>query len=272
LRNINKLGDIEENRYVFILGITQRSGTNFLIKLLEENNNIKLSSHPGEDFLVYSGDYLLQHFKTLASKWNDTWVGMDRAKRIEQYKMEIRKSILNYLRPDEKLKKNEFCVTKTPSAKNINKFFELFPNSKLVVLIRNGKNVVESCVKGFGWSYYQSMKNYKENANYLKEFLQEQKDNRNFTLVKYEDLVSAKEETLKSLFKNLNIDDENYNYTTDIPIYGSSFLKEKGKITWDPQTPKTDFNPLDRSKDWSVFREMQYKFMCGDVHNYFGYK
>ncbi|WP_417857405.1 sulfotransferase [Xanthomarina gelatinilytica] len=265
------MDSIDESRYIFILGITQRSGTNFLINLFADNKNVKLSKHPGEDFIVYSGDYLLQHFNSLTSKWNDSWGGMEKATRIEQYKKEIRQAILKYLSPDE-LKKNEFCITKTPSAKNISKFFKLFPNSQLVVLIRNGKDVVESCVNGFDWSYSQAMKNYKENANYIKAFMQEHKDNPNFILVKFEDLVSKREETLKALFSNLTIDDENYNYTTDIPIYGSSFIKVKGKITWEPQMPKKDFNPLERSKDWSFYRRLQYKLICGNVHKSLGYK
>ena len=44
-------------------------------------------------------------------------------------------------------------VTKTPTVKNLGLFFQLFPTSKLLVLVRDGRSVVESAVRTFDRPY-----------------------------------------------------------------------------------------------------------------------
>ena len=60
-------------------------------------------------------------------------------------------------------------VTKMPSVEQADRFFELFPNCPLIVLVRDGRNVSESGVKSFGWSYERAFDRWRRAADVVLE-------------------------------------------------------------------------------------------------------
>lgn len=263
---------MKQNQQIFLLGISQRCGTNFLMKVLEKHPDIFKSSHPGEDFIIQNSNYLLKHTTEIKKCWSNQWKGMDNEVYSQKYLNIISNSLIDYLAPEIELKEHQYCISKTPSVENINNVFKLFPQSKLIILVRNGKNIIESGVKGFGWSYSQAMKMIKHRSELIIEFIEENKNNPNFIVVRYEDLIEDLEKTTKNIFDKLSINDEFFDYSCikDLPIYGSSFIRDsKNKLTWKPQTKNEKFSQLIRSESWSYFLNKKYDLICGKASKYF---
>jgi len=264
-----------QKQQIFLLGISQRSGTNFLMKLLEKHPNIIKSSHPGEDFIIHNSNHLLKHVSETQNCWNTIWKGMDKDKYGKKYLDYISNALIDYLSPNTDIKEHQYCITKTPSVENIDNFFKLFPQSKLIILVRNGKDIIESGVKGFGWNYTNAMKMIRRRGELIIDFIKENdKNNKNFIVVKYEDLVEDTEKSIKKIFNQFKIDDSLFNYDlNDIPVYGSSFNKdEKDHVSWEPQKKNKEFTSLKRTKNWSYFMNLKYTFFCSNIDKYFNYK
>lgn len=105
---------MKQEKQIFILGISQRSGTNFLMKLLELHPDILKSSQPGEDFIIHNSDKLLEFISRIKKCWNSIWKGMDKTFYYDKYLNLISNSMIDYLKPND-ISDHQFCVTKTPS-------------------------------------------------------------------------------------------------------------------------------------------------------------
>ena len=58
---------------IFILGITRRSGTNFLWKLLEQHPHVACIPTVAEDFTLEHADLLLRYADDTTAMWNAEW-------------------------------------------------------------------------------------------------------------------------------------------------------------------------------------------------------
>ena len=94
--------------------------------------------------------------------------------------------------------------------------FQLFPQARLLILVRDGRSVVESTVKSFGTSYELSMQRWAEAARIILEF---QKNNQNksgnFLIVRYEDLLdNLEKELIRILKRSLRLLAKTWVYST----------------------------------------------------------
>src|SRR5262249_23580251 len=96
-------------------------------------------------------------------------------------------------------------VTKTPSVKNLSLFFSLFPNSKLLILVRDGRSVVESAVRTFDRPYGHAAQEWADSAQIIQEFGKNHPE-KQFLLVRYEDLYKNVEKELRRIFEFLQLD------------------------------------------------------------------
>ena len=77
-------------------------------------------------------------------------------------------------------------ITSTPSVENIHNFFKLFPNVPLLILVRDGRAVVESGVRSFNWNYEQAIREWNRSAQTIIRFDQEMKGTGHpYRIVKY---------------------------------------------------------------------------------------
>lgn len=167
-----------------------------------------------------------------------------------------------------------YCF-QNPFNVNIDKFFNFFPRAKLIIIIRDGKNVVESGVKSNFWNYEMGFNIWNTSAIRIHNFI-----NKNnllsdrFLLVKYEDLInSLSEEMVRVLgFCNLAFEKYDMKEAKNTKILGSSTVNTKNKeFVWEVVTDKRDFNPLNRSQHWNKTLHYRFNRKCGDNSRKFGY-
>lgn len=259
---------------VYISGVLQRSGTNFLSKSLRFHPEIKYSVHPSEDHLLRNIHLLNEYVESTAGYWSEIWKGMDKKVSSEKLRDSFQKSLTDYLIGEDKEQK--YILTKTPSTEGIIEGMRFLPPStKIIFLVRDGRNVIQSGVDSFKWDYIQAMNNWNESMRRIMEA--KRKYNDRVLVLHYEKLNEDLKGEMIHLLNFLKLDIVTYPFEQAIKsskvITGSSTNKnDKGKVDWSNHKQKTDgFNPNNRFDNWGNRLKRSYNKICGEMAKEFGY-
>ena len=255
---------------IFILGISQRSGTNFLFDLVRLHPDCGAPSINWEDFLVHHSDALVRYVNSIFRGWRRRGT----AQEVEDLLYEqLGNGLISVLTSRIKAKR---VVTKTPSVRNLNYFFKIFPRAYLLILVRDGRAVVESRVRTFGESYETAMRRWTNGADTILRFRQSTDGlHANCLVVRYEDLWNKPEEELRRIFAVVGLDADKYDFNAaiNLPVRGSSTFhgNEKKHYHWKPVEKTTDFDPLARANHWSRSTHERFDWIAGEKLASFGY-
>lgn len=279
---------------IFILGIMQRSGTNFLDNLLLLHPDCDVGGAVWEDFLVHHAELLVRYADRVYNSWNPDWkIKVEKSLGSDPLCKCLGNGLISFLQlqvanirlpqspfmtsdPDTK---SEFVakklVTVTPSIKNLKYFFRIFPRAHLIVIIRDGRSVVESGVRTFGWDYGQAMQKWADAARTIIQFNSAMKDSNNkYLIVRYEDLCADTKKTMTKILSFVGLDVKRYDFDTALNMYvaGSSELNVSGnEMHWRLLEKKADFNPLTRWEYWGRSLHERFNWVVGDCLEQFGY-
>ncbi len=256
---------------VFIVGITGRSGTNYLSSLLKTHPDCESSSLMAEDFIIYGLDKLTKFSDKISNKWKKEW------NYHPDMQNQLNKSLGDGMSMFLANNKHSKCiVSKTPSTMNIDKLFNFFPEAKLIIIIRDGRDVVESGVNSNFWNYEMGFHIWDASASRIHQFIKKNESfPEKFLLVKYEDLINSLDEELVRIFDFCNLPSEEFDLqeAKDIKLLGSSIAAnpEKKEFKWEIVNNKSNFNPLNRSQNWKRSLHYRYNRKCGGNTQKFGY-
>lgn len=272
-RNSSMLPLAECDEPIFILGILQRSGTNYLSDLIGIHPNCTKPKNIFEDFLLSQIDRLLEYANEVSQHWNTKW-GIEGGDRL--LRQHISMGLISFLNANRK-EPDRRLVTKTPSVKNISHFLDIFENGQLVVLVRDGQAVVESGMKSFGWDFDEAAINWAKAASTISVFCQRHGESGpRHILVRYEDLYRKQDEELTRILSFLNLELETYDYdrARNLPIRGSSSLVDKGEaaVHWEAQKRHADFDPVNRSSHWNKHQRARFAWLAGSAAEKLGYE
>lgn len=280
-----------EKQPIFILGILPRTGTNFLSNLLCLHPDCQ-KSFINEDYFVNWISYLSKYATKLTEHWAITAdysrlfdvkailcknLGSGLLSALYQFKREVAEmqaQELNFDLPEKVF--NKRLVTKTPSVNNLSEFFDFFPQAQLLILIRDGRALVESNVKTFDLTHEEAIQKYVNAVRIIKKF-ERQNDSRksNFLIVRYEELHLQTEREMRRIFGFLRLDVDKYDFKAalNLPIVGSSITKEiDGKVHWRPMQKTPEFNPLARAAGWSRAQHERFNWLAASEMKMLGYE
>lgn len=264
---------------VFILGITHRSGTNLLVNLLALHPNCDVHAIP-EDFLTSELQQLAQYSRRVASHWNPTWGDKDTIAGLER---DIGTGLQRYICrniDDDRPNGSDPAVrrvvaTKTPSVAGLGEFRRFFPDTSLVIVVRDGRAVVESGMRSFGWSFTAACERWASAARSIHRFCEHDQNPTRTLVVRYEDLIKERANTARSLFEHIGLDSTMVNETTlaDLPVTGSSELINSAakRVHWQPAPADAEFQPLERFTAWSKHKHARFNRIAGAEMKCFGY-
>ena len=256
---------------VFIIGIEHRSGTNFLSDLLALHADCCRPATIGEDFLLHHAEYLRRYALGLHESWNPEWRS---SVSQDEIGAALGRGLLDVLkhqadRPAARL------VTKTPRADRLSLFPWLFPDHPLLVIIRDGRSLVESAVRSFGWSYGKAIDRWARGARRILEFdRDEQAGDCRYLVVRYEDLVTDLDGELSRILAFLRLSTSRYDFAAAhaLPVRGSSALKSQGQsLHWTPVAKSKDFRPLERASGWTAGQHRLFDRKAGYLQELLGY-
>lgn len=265
--------EIERADPIFIHGILPRSGTNFLWDLLLLHPDCVPALDPvREDLFLEHSDHLVAFAEAVRESWDPRWgaLGPEVPGRLDAA---LGEGLVSFLWAD----RGRRLVSKSPSVHHLERFFSYFPTARLLVLIRDGRAVTQSCMDTFGWEFERAARAWADAADEIARFQRTHADRADrWRLVRYEDLVEDLESALPPLLGFLGLDPEAYdmNAARDLPVRGSStfFGPGRSSVHWDPVRRNESFSPNRRWASWTPQQRERFEWIAGRQLRAFGYE
>lgn len=289
---MDSLPDPSNQKLCFVLGIAYRSGTNHLYQLLRLHPNCMGLAPIWEDFLLHHSELLETYVENVFGSWSPSWevdrlVGSKKdlvrefGKTLEQFLLRqasLKRPTADPNRsatPATSSSETLRYITKTPSVKGLHRFFSLFPNSIPIVLVRDGRSVVESGMRSFGWDFINATNHWKEHARIVLEFQDTiKKESLPGLVVRFEDLIADEANCLNRIFRHLAIDPDLYDFqqAEELKVLGSSQTAvTQGKLHWCSTEKPADFSPVRRFEHWTAEQHRQFNAIAEEELRLLGY-
>jgi protein-tyrosine sulfotransferase len=256
---------------IFIHGIMPRSGTNFLWDLLLVHPDCAPAREPvREDLFLNHADHLVAFAEEVRASWDPRWG--DFAPDVgERLQAALGDGLISFLWTD----RSRRLVTKSPSVRHLGRFFVLYPGARLLILVRDGRSVVQSSMETFGWDFDRACRAWADAAEEILRFQQaEAARSDRWRLVRYEDLVDDPEGQLRPILAFLGLDPARYDFAAarGLPVRGSSaFGRRDGEVHWEPVAKDASFAPKERWRSWPGGRLERFDWLAGDQLRRLGY-
>jgi hypothetical protein len=259
---------------ILVVGISRRSGTNFLASLLQLHPDCAPPEAPlREDHLLRDADLLLEYARRASERWPHRWGDREAArKRLEGH---LGDGIAAFLHHGVGAPR---VVSKTPSPEHLSSYPALLPGARVIVLLRDGRSTVASLVHGFKWSFAKAVDEWARGAEAILDFQHRvlpSHPDLHARIVKYEDVVAKPREELASLLEFCDLDANRFDFdrAIDAPVIGSSFARaDGGKLTWQPLEREEGFDPTERYSSWRRRQHERFEHVAGDLQRALGYE
>lgn len=171
-------------------------------------------------------------------------------------------------------------LLKNPHMRNLSLATAAFPGDKLVLVIRDGRDVVESSLKTFSGrrlarkTFAQIAEEWSLASSAALAFAEGgPRTHPDVTVLRYEDLVTDPRRTLPGLLRRLDLDPDavDLDAVEALPVRGSSRTVADGRTGWKPQPRDTGFNPIRRWESWPAPRKRLFDRIAGDAISKAGY-
>jgi len=269
---------IERPEPIFIVGVSQRAGTHFLYDLLTQHPDCVRALEADdetqgawEDYLLDRAAPLLRYRSELSSIWSAT--GLDGPAMGDRLLAALGGGLSGFLQDlsrgcDDSARGRP--VTKTPAAGHLDLFPRLWPHADLILIVRDPRAVVASATKTFGGLPERWVRIWLEGARSILGFMAAHPDRA--SLVRYEDLVTDLEGTLRPVVEQLGLDATRFDFPAAgaLPARGSSVVASAG-LAWQA-VPVTDIgDPLVRGVGLPPRLVRRIAWLAGDEMEALGY-
>ena len=249
-----------------------RSGTNFLMDLLCSHPDVAPGRWPvKEDLFLEHCDHLVRFVTNVREAWDPIWGEFPPDIEADLLRS-IGDGLISFLWTD----RTRRLVTKSPGVKNIPRFHQLFPDAKLLILIRDGRSIVQSCVDTFGWDFDTAAYRFAEAGRELTDWLSAGGQTSSSLVVRYEELVNDLGTTMMQVLDFLGLSWAAFDFSEAdaLPVRGSSFHRGAGRsaVHWDPVPKDSSFQPLQRWSSWDEGKLERFEWIAGRESRDLGYE
>ncbi|MGN6472365.1 MAG: sulfotransferase [Mycobacteriales bacterium] len=268
---------------LFLFGVAQRTGTHYLSALLELHPRcVPISVPPDEkvsrpeDHLLDRAAPLLHYVQHTQQKWHPGWgLGEDADEvLLEELVDAIGRFVVRLgtrsLPPGDQ---PTYVLTKTPATNNLRLLVRCKPDLPVLVIARDGRDVVESSHKAWGLSYERWTRVWSEGVDQLAA-AQEIDGKGSIKVVRYEDLLTDLRRTLEPVFEHLGLSTDDYDWDAamSLPVRGSSYLQAQRKdISWTPTLDTDGVIGQPRWQSWPRARLSRFGHLAGAQMAHLGY-
>lgn len=279
---------------VFIMGVAPRSGTNHLEDVLCVHPDCGLGIPLRENHLLGA----LPDLATIVKDLKATWLRHDRWGFLPEHSDDLARSLGSAIADftisqvdsrrrievppaglpgieDSYKVSPRYLISKYPHTTGLADFRLFFPDGKLILLMRDGRAVVESSIRSWGSSFDVAVDSWRRGARNMARFLDDHPDDPALFL-RYEDLITSPEAELGRIFAYLDLEPATFDFerALDRPIRGSSTVRPEGfgdLVSWQPIEKPDDFDPLGRARQWTDAQHARFNHMVDGLSERFGY-
>lgn len=251
---------------VHLMGVMPRTGTNHLFDLLVAHPEIEESpSLVDEDFLVSCMPALDTFVDAAKQRWDKAWVGS-----TEEALDALRRAAWAGIERDFQIREPNdgirWVLARTPSVEHLDRLREV-SDAKVVVIVRDGRAVVESGMRSFGWNFEEAIRTYAKAGSAL---LKAKEASENIMVVRFEDLLSDRSTVVGSILDFIGAPHDVYNFQYEPLVRGSSEMLSEG-VFWEGTEKPEAFDPTNRWNDWTDAQHQRFAQVAGEASRQFGY-
>jgi hypothetical protein len=261
-------------RPIILLSACPRSGSNYLENLLSLHPHCRKSKVP-EDFFLANSETLLNFCRSVADSWDDWW--LQRLGGASRLAVHIGAALLRFADPgpeEEGPVSDLRLMLRSPTTEGIAAAATLFPDARVLVLVRDGPATVESGRRSFGWPYEEAMQAWRQSVRRIFTFLASA-DGSRCHMIRFEDLAADPAREIARIVAFLGLDSALYPFdrVDEIPVLGSSsFGRAEGEeVHWRPVLKNSSFDPLARARSWPAHRLARFAWLAGTEQRKLGY-
>jgi protein-tyrosine sulfotransferase len=247
---------------IFVHGIMPRSGTVYLGELLRLHPHLVRHPHQLWEFpaLQLSAD-----LQRLQAKFLRMYKPNRSRVQADDFLALFGAAMMAWLH--EPVPADRRVLIKMPSVQYLDRFFTMFPYEDLMILLRDGRDLVHSTLKTWRYlSFIQVCLRWDRSARMILGLRRAPGfDGQRYWLAKYEDALFEPEVFVREACSRFNLDPLAYPYEKiqHIRVVGSSKLAERPNFKWSYQRRPENFRPVEYWKRWSPLRKLVFKSIAG---------
>lgn len=272
------------NKVIILLGQRVRSGTNFVgttMSMHPDVTTLPPNKSLGE-FNLFDDDYILQSVYHSVVKHS---FGMDFSVADEALFLKHYGAFwVTFLKEKYAISEDKVIFVKSPDIKHLALWQATFPESRIAIIYRDGRDNVISSVRASNdkRTWHNTILKFKKRFNYLtgRSFINHSKrwaksandilqiePSEQLKLFKYEDLNDS-EANITKLLKHyqLKVTDSIVEKCMKAPVVGSSFgVKTESMIkpNWQPDANKSKYSFSNKWKTWNFLKKFVFKHIAG---------
>lgn len=166
-------------------------------------------------------------------------------------------------------------LLKAPGVQYLNYFFSVFPGENLLLLVRDGRDIVHSTLKTWPQlRFFMVCRRWRRSAEMVSHFHSVHNARRKgYWLARFEDAVQDPEAFVTEACERFGLDVQQYPFEKieAVRVHGSSSLRVEGKVVWDHMEPPKNFSPVGHWQGWSPGKKLLFKRLAGQALIDLGY-
>ena len=157
-------------------------------------------------------------------------------------------------------------LVKETSMRAFERFPLVFPDERLLLLMRDGRDLVSSSIRTWpSMNFAELCTRWSDSTNTMLDFV-EAHPRPDFWLTKFEEILDAPDAFVREACKRYELDAARYPFEEqdNIEVIGSSTMSEAGQVDWDKHVvaPK-GFKPTGHWMKWSAGQKREFKKIAG---------
>ncbi|WP_170426005.1 sulfotransferase family protein [Ruegeria arenilitoris] len=264
------------NTPIVVLGVMPRSGTNFVRDLMSKH--LDVAADPGRLY-----EFPLLHAAGDAAAFTRDFLRYFPRNQEVMGKHDILAMLAGaWFRELQAQDETKHILLKCPHVQDLSLARHIFPDAKIVLCLRDGRDVVESSLKTFS-RFSLTSKNFRQLADEWRlgteaimtfDSVAGANANEDTMIIRYEDVVGNTHENVRKLLTHVGLAEDRYPWDQidKMPVRGSSQSKVSDDDRWKPEAKTSDFNPVKRWASWSDARKARFDKLAGSALELAGYE
>jgi len=245
-------------RFLFILSPSPRCGTNFVFDVLSLDRRFRAQRIDEDHFIA--GFSAIEKF--LAHSVERSSLSKNEHEPLKaEMRLAISTALMETCGAAEGVASDTISLFKTPTTRGLTDAFTSFPDScRFLVIVRNGRDVIESFVQSFPWTNFAyAFHRWRSGCKEL--FKAESLGSDRLLRIHYEDLLNSPIDTVTKILQWLDLPVEPFPFQLieSLPVRGSSESRISGRpVSWAPTMDPFAVRPDQRSSSATRWRRFMF--------------
>lgn len=259
---------------ILVLGVMPRSGTNFVRDLLAMHPGVHADPEQVYEFpLLHAGRgarAFMKEFFAYFPRNRDVLTEWDALALLAGA----------WLRHWQDEAGERRILLKCPHVQNLGLAPHVFPDARIVLCMRDGRDVIDSTMRTFARrsptrkTFSQLAAEWRLGTDAICTFGEGGRNAcENVLPIRYEDVYADPVSAMTSLLAHTGLDPDAYpmEKVENLPVRGSSRSRAADEERWQPEARTQDFNPVRRWADWPEAKKNRFDRLAGPTLRAAGY-